>query len=201
MEWVSGGLAGCRRLKGSPQCLCCRKRDLRWGDAHLRDTAPPASIVLPPDLCLWGRLPGWLQRVGGREGCSRVDLREKGTGEKCDIHQDPSSQTSQNWRKVSPFQSGVPGGMAAAVAPSTISATFARGLGRSADLRPWAPALGGSSALPGPKLARQGLGEPGVQRAMGKWRTRGGVEPEAWAAPSHWWECGCVAVGSAPKAV
>lgn len=102
---------------------------------------------------------------------------------------------------MSPLQSGVTEGMAAVVPPSTVLAAFARGLGRSEDLRLWAPALGGSSALPGPKLARQGPREPGVQQATGRWRTWGSVEPEAWAALSPWSECGCVAVGSAPKAV
>lgn len=51
---------------------------------------------------------------------------------------------------------------------STALATFARGLGRRWDPRPWAPALGGSSALSGPKLARRGRGKPGGPRAMGE---------------------------------
>lgn len=44
MEWVSGGLAGFGRLKGSPQHLHRGKSDLKWGDAHL---CPSQSHLTP----------------------------------------------------------------------------------------------------------------------------------------------------------
>lgn len=112
-----------------------------------------------------------------------------------------SFTSSRNSRRVSPAKRDH-WGLAARVTSSTALAALARGLGRGSwDLRPWALASGGCSALPGSTLGEWGVcEEAGVQLALGKWRPVG-VELKAWPSlvPGSW--CRCVAGGSAPKAV